>query len=283
MASVTSAPGTDSDRLIEALDRFRREIEAHRGPAVAGEEPEALHDLRVAVRRTRSGLKYSSGLLSRKQRKRFQAEFSQLQDITGPARDYEVWMASLPEDDPLRVVLAGYYDAARREAATALASRHTKKLMARWHTVLADLPNGNAAVSSDETIEEQHQRVMDAAATAGVDAAATDLHRLRKRVKELRYLLEFFRDAGERPLRKPLKKLQESLGDVQDVTVQRAWLIEHADEVGPVDVRLKELDERDAIARAEYRERFAEFVDLAGEEDLLRRAACSTPTPCAPD
>jgi CHAD domain-containing protein len=264
MASVTSAPGTDSDRLIEALDRFRRDIEAHRGPAVVGEEPEALHDLRVAVRRTRSGLKYSSGLLSRKQRKRFQAEFSQLQDITGPARDYEVWMASLPEEDPLRVVLAGYYDTARHEAATALASRHTKKLMARWHTALADLPAGNTAVSSDKSINEQHERLMEAAATAGIEAAPTDLHRLRKRVKELRYLIEFFLDAGNRPLRKPLKKLQDTLGDVQDVAVQRAWLIEHADEVGPIDVRLKELDERDAVARAAYGELFAQFVALAG-------------------
>ena len=271
MRRPTSAPetdtsidlGTDSDRLIEALDGFRREIEAQRGPAVIGDEPEALHDFRVAVRRTRSGLKYSAGLLSRKQRKRFQAEFSRLQDVTGPARDYEVWMASLPADDPLRLVLGGYHDAARRDAVAALNSRHIKKLMARWHTALADLPSGNTAVSSGDSIGRQHQLVMEAAANAGVEADATDLHRLRKRVKELRYLIELFVEAGNRPLRKPLKKLQDALGDVQDVAVQRAWLGEHAEEVGPVDVRLKELDERDAVARAAYVELFSHFVALA--------------------
>jgi CHAD domain-containing protein len=263
MTLAARAPETDSDRLIEALDRFRREIEAHRGPAVTGEEPEALHDFRVAVRRTRSGLKYSAGLLTRKQQKRFQEEFSRLQDVTGPARDYEVWMASLPDDDPLRLVLAGYYDAARRDAVVALESRHTKKLIARWHTTLADLSTGSTAVSSEETIGRQHQRVMEAAANAGVDAEASDLHRLRKRVKELRYLIELFVEPGNRPLRKPLKKLQDSLGDVQDAAVQRAWLAEHADEVGPVDIRLKELDERDAVARAAYGEHFAQFVALA--------------------
>jgi CHAD domain-containing protein len=260
MTLVETAPGTDSDRLIDALDRFRREIEAHRGPAVVGEDPEALHDFRVAVRRTRSGLKYSAGVLSRKERKRFQAEFSRLQDVTGPARDYEVWIASLPEDDPLRLVLAGYYDVARREAVAALESPDTKMLMARWHTALAALPMGNTAVSSEATIGELHQRVMEAAAAAGVDAPAEDLHRLRKRVKELRYLIELFVDPGERPVRKPLKKLQDALGDVQDAAVQRAWLTEHIDEVGPVDVRLKELDERDAVARAAYVELFAQFV-----------------------
>lgn len=263
MALVMRAPDTDSDRLIEALDRFRREIEVHRGPAVIGEESEALHDFRVAVRRTRSGLKHSAGVLSRKKRRRFQEEFSRLQDVTGPARDYEVWMALLPDDDPLRLVLAGYYDAARRDVVTALDSRHTKQLMARWHTALAALPTGNTAVSSEVSIGQQHQRVMDAAANAGIEAEATDLHRLRKRVKELRYLIELFIDSGDRPMRKPLKKLQDALGDVQDVAVQRAWLTEHAGEVGPIDVRLKELDERDAVARAAYGELFAQFVALA--------------------
>jgi CHAD domain-containing protein len=269
MALVTKAPegGTDGDQLIEALDRFRREIEAQRGPAVVGADPEALHDFRVAVRRTRSGLKHSAGLLSRKTRRRFQAEFSRLQDVTGPARDYEVWMASLPDDDPLRLVLAGYYDAARREAVTALQSRHIKRLMARWHTVLADLPSGNTRISGEATIGKQHHRVMDAAATAGIAADATDLHRLRKRVKELRYLIELFVNSSNRPLRKPLKKLQDALGDVQDLAVQRAWLVEHAEEVGPIDVRLKELDERDAAARAAFAEDFVQFVALASQPE----------------
>jgi CHAD domain-containing protein len=263
MALVTRAPDTDGDRLVEAFDRFRRDIEAHRGPAVFGYDPEALHDFRVAVRRTRSGLKHSGGLLSKRQRKRFQDEFSRLQDVTSAARDYEVWMAVLPVDDPLRLVLAGYYDTARRNAAETLATRHTQKLLARWHTALAALPRGNTRVSSAASIAAQRQRVLAAAETAGVEADAIQLHGLRKRVKELRYLIELFIDEERRPLRKPLKKLQDALGDVQDVAVQRAWLVEHAEEVGPIDVRLKELDERDAAARAAYGERYAQFLAVA--------------------
>lgn len=254
---------TDTDRLIEALDGFRREIEAQRGPAITGDEPEALHDLRVAVRRTRSGLKQSEGVLSRKQLRRFQKEFSRLQDVTGPARDYEVWMSTLPADDPLRLVLAGYYDAARDEATSALESRHTKKVLARWHTALARLRSGSTKVAAADSIAKQHTRVMEAAANAGVDADSVDLHQLRKRVKELRYVIELFTDAGNRPLRKPLKKLQDALGDVQDVSVQREWLMAHVDEVGPIDVRLKELDEREAVARAAYGDLFAQFAAAA--------------------
>jgi CHAD domain-containing protein len=63
-------------------------------------------------------------------------------------------------------------------------------------------------------------------------------------------------------MRRQLKKVQDALGDVQDAAVQREWLIAHADEVGPIDVRLKEIDERDAVARADYRERFAQFAAI---------------------
>jgi CHAD domain-containing protein len=260
------APKTDSDRLIDALDRFRREIESQLGPAVAGEDPEALHDLRVAVRRTRSGLKHSAGVLSRKQRRRFQEEFSRLQDITGPARDYEVWMAALPDDDPLRFVLAGYHEEARRAAVTALSSRHTKQLLARWHTRLASLRSGKTAISSEDRIGTQHRRVIEVAAGTDPSSDAADLHRVRKRAKELRYLIELFATDETPParleMRKQLKKMQDALGDVQDAAVQREWLNAHADEVGPIDVRLKEIDERDAVARAAYGERFTQFVSI---------------------
>jgi CHAD domain-containing protein len=218
------------------------------------------------VRRTRSGLKHSEGVLSREKRRRFQREFSRLQDVTGPARDFEVWMAALPDDDPLRLVLAGYHDEARRDAVAALGSRHTKKLLARWHSVLASLRTGNEAVSSEERIERQQQLVMEAAALADVHAEAVDLHRVRKRAKELRYLIELFTTANtpapRLEMRRQLKKVQDALGDVQDAAVQREWLIAHADEVGPIDVRLKEIDERDAVARADYRERFAQFAAI---------------------
>ncbi|MEY2432375.1 MAG: hypothetical protein QOC92_2100 [Acidimicrobiaceae bacterium] len=264
MTLVIPAPQTDSDRLIDGLDRFRREIEAQLGPAVAGHEPEALHDLRVAVRRTRSGLKHSDGVLSRKQRQRFLEEFSRLQDVTGPARDYEVWMAALPDDDPLRFVLAKYYDEARRAAVETLSSRRTKKLLARWHTRLASLRSGNTAVSSEERIAAQHRRVMEVAEGTDPGSDAVDLHRVRKRTKELRYLIELFATDETPPsrleMRKQLKKMQDALGDVQDAAVQREWLNAHGDEVGPIDVRLKDIDERDAVARAAYGERFAQFV-----------------------
>jgi CHAD domain-containing protein len=59
-----------------------------------------------------------------------------------------------------------------------------------------------------------------------------DVHALRKRCKELRYLLEVFRpvcdNAPHRALLKELKSLQDTLGDFQDGEVQREAVREFA-------------------------------------------------------
>lgn len=252
---------TDTDRLLDGLDAFRRAIEANLGAAIEGTDAEAVHDLRVAVRRTRSGLKHCADVLPAKEQARYQDEFTRLQAVTGPARDYQVWMSSLPADDPLRFVLAGHYDSARLELVRALSSRRTGLVLARWHMVLAKQTRGRNVISGAAVIEEQRHRVLKAASKAGPEGASADLHRVRKRVKELRYVTELFDTGDVKAARRPLKRLQDTLGEVQDVAFQREWLHAHAGELGPIDVRLKELDERDAVARLAYVERFAEFTD----------------------
>jgi CHAD domain-containing protein len=64
------------------------------------------------------------------------------------------------------------------------------------------------------------------------DSPSEQVHELRKRCKELRYLLEVFRplcaDAPYRPLIKELKALQDTLGEFQDGEVQREAVREFA-------------------------------------------------------
>jgi CHAD domain-containing protein len=64
------------------------------------------------------------------------------------------------------------------------------------------------------------------------DSPSDDVHSLRKRCKEFRYLLEVFRplcaEASYRPLLKELKALQDTLGDFQDGEVQREAVREFA-------------------------------------------------------
>jgi CHAD domain-containing protein len=250
---------TDAEQLVDGLTAWLGDIEANLEPAIAGDGDEALHDVRVGIRRTRAALKHTKGVFRGKTRAAVADDFAWLQDATGPARDYEVWMSSLDQSDPLRLVLAGYYDDARRTAVDALDSSRTREALARWGRELTRTPE---SFDADARIARQHQRVTNAASSAGVGAPAEDLHRLRKRAKELRYLLELFPTNERRAMRKTLKELQDSLGAVQDATVQREWLNAHRYEVGPIDVRLKELDERDAVARTAAAEEIARFLSL---------------------
>jgi len=64
------------------------------------------------------------------------------------------------------------------------------------------------------------------------DSPSDDVHALRKRCKELRYLLEVFKpvcdNSAHRALLKELKSLQDTLGDFQDGEVQREAVREFA-------------------------------------------------------
>jgi CHAD domain-containing protein len=106
------------------------------------------------------------------------------------------------------------------------------------------------------------------------DSPAEDLHTLRKRGKELRYLLEIFGGLWPKDDVKPmvaaLKGLQDVLGSFQDREVQADFLrgLDAADEgVGAVAERL--LGDQ-AAARAEFAERFAAFASEANRSRVAR-------------
>ncbi|MDP9346609.1 MAG: CHAD domain-containing protein, partial [Actinomycetota bacterium] len=75
---------------------------------LADVDSEFLHDLRVAVRRTRSAQRQLRRVFPPGPVARFRAEFRRLQQVTGPTRDLDVHLLELddaPELDPLRELL----------------------------------------------------------------------------------------------------------------------------------------------------------------------------------
>lgn len=93
---------------------------------IADLDCEFLHDFRVAVRRTRSGLGQVKSVLPEKATTTFRAGFSWLGQVTGPTRDLDVFLhaesacsAWLPEE--LRPALAPFFASLRRRRATEFA------------------------------------------------------------------------------------------------------------------------------------------------------------------
>jgi CHAD domain-containing protein len=209
---------------------------------------EFLHDLRVAVRRTRSVLKLAGDALPGGLAERFAPEFKWLGDLTAPTRDLDVYLAgfdamaagltaaSAADLGPLRAHLARRRRAERRRLVRGLRSARFAELMAGWPAALDGAAGPAAgrepAVGSlaGDRIARAYRRVARrglaiTAAQAAAGPPAEELHSLRKRCKELRYLLEFFSSlyepAAYRRAVRYLRGLQDVLGVFQDGEVQR--------------------------------------------------------------
>ncbi len=214
----------------------------------APEDPEALHDARVALRRLRSWLRafvveagVPTGIARRLRR---------LARSTGAARDLEVAVERLGE---LARRCRGTRRVALERLARALAARRDAERPAlvrdaskRWR--LLQRPLERALRGDPPAIAPRFATlVAGRIAAAGRPFAAAPpsagdwpaLHRLRIAGKRVRYLLEPLREAvpaAARALR-VLKELQEHLGAVNDAVVLEALLIEHAAELARDAVR----------------------------------------------
>lgn len=283
----------------EALDAFRRvlvnlagAVDANWPGTVDAVDPEFLHDLRVAVRRTRSVLAQGKRVLPGDVRERYREGFGWLGTTTGPARDLDVYVIewdgyAAPLDTEAATALGPVLDhiASRRSAeharlAKALRSARYRSLMKGWHTWLAgpsvdgsgrDASRGIGAVAADRIGRAQKQLLARGRAI-GPATAAEELHELRKDAKKLRYLLEclggLYAPAPRKVFVQRLKALQDNLGEHQDTEVHvaqlRAMSVELHSSVGAGTLvamgRLTEhLETRRRAARAEFAARFAAY------------------------
>jgi CHAD domain-containing protein len=99
--------------------------------------------------------------------------------------------------------------------------------------VAADAESGpTVATLARQRVEQAYRNAVRRGKRINAVSPSEDVHALRKRCKELRYLLEVFRplcaQAPHRGLLSELKALQDTLGDFQDGEVQREAVREFA-------------------------------------------------------
>ena len=210
-------------------------------------DTEFLHDFRVAVRRTRSALGQVPGLFPQRALARFKGGFAWLGDVTSPVRDLDVQILNVirnrTADDftsgplTLETWLRRRQRIAQRRLVSALDSARYRRLVESWREFLerpgparTSLANAARPVEqvAAERIRRAHRRLIRKGGAIDDASPPAALHRLRIDGKKLRYLLEFF--AGlyprneVRPLIDALKKLQDNLGDYNDLAVEQDFL-----------------------------------------------------------
>jgi CHAD domain-containing protein len=285
------------------LRRLLEVVQDNREGAIADVDAEFLHDFRVAVRRSRTVQRQLKGIFAPAELTRFRGEFRWLQQVTGDARDLDVYVlefdalrAIVPEAmradlDPLLGVLERRRLGARREMVRALRSERASRLLEDWGAMLEDLVERAVDDRSDAErpigalaatrIHKVYRRMVRMGAAIGPASPPEAYHELRKMGKELRYLLELFGarlypDEVVKPMIKALKALQDVLGRHQDREVQVATLRSLRDEVaaipgGPaalmaMGVLVERLAEDEQRARRAFTERFGAFASKTQRE-----------------
>lgn len=89
----TADPAQRADEAGKAiLRRLLGELLANEAGVLRNDDPECLHDFRIAVRRTRSALGQIKGIFPQKTVRRFAPRFAWLGTITSPPRDFDVYL-----------------------------------------------------------------------------------------------------------------------------------------------------------------------------------------------
>ncbi len=218
-----------------------------------GEDPEDVHQFRVATRRLRSDLQTFSVVLDADRVRSLRAELRWLGGEVGAVRDGDVLTErlraqsrGLPPTDAEAVRrlldrLAAQHEGARAEMLGALRStRYDRLLVALTEAARAPLfvagadPEAPAGPLVAEVVHRQWRRLRRTVDALPEPPSDAELHRVRILAKRCRYAAEAAVPAVGKPAARfaaAIAEVQGVLGDHHDATVAEEWLRAAASEI----------------------------------------------------
>jgi len=240
------SPGDPAGDAIASALRLQLQAFGREQVGARAGEIEPVHQLRVATRRLRAALRLFEPILAAATVRHACDELAWLGDSIGAVRDLDVLLLALasrgrrldPVDRdalaPLVTVLRDRRASALDDLVRTLEGARCRRLLTRLGSVggvRRELVLGQVA----RDLAAPHLRaVLRAGRRLDRDASPEAFHRLRVRVKRLRYALETLRGLGGRRHARTLRlleRLQDTLGAHQDAVTQVARLRELAETV----------------------------------------------------
>lgn len=264
MAPVKAAPLAlaATDDPVKAFSRIALScldhLQQNHVGAIASDDPEYIHQMRVATRRLRAALRLFAPLLPADFAPPIVAVLRDMMALLGQARDLDVLLAEIAEpvlhalpDEPRLAALVGIITdrrfERRRTAVDFLRSPryglitldtladlhgHAEKVGAGGTASEADAPAQQLLEFATDRLQRLRKKVLALARRARIDDPPS-LHALRIAIKRLRYALEFFSPlaspAAMRRVLGQLAALQETLGQINDLANAGALLMDCAD------------------------------------------------------
>jgi len=306
-------PHMRADEATNVICRFLlRVIQANAAHMEKDIDTEVIHDFRVAVRRTRAALGQIRSVFPTETTERFKEDFAYVGQLTNELRDLDVCL--LKEEaykakvvPVLRNHMEPLFDYLRKERSEAfrkviygLKSERVSTVLKDWEMLLNTPPQDSPAAANARVpaitlarkrILKKYRSVVKAGHRISESADDRMLHVLRIQCKKLRYLMEFFASLFDpqtmNRLIEQLKKLQDNLGDFNDLRVQEEYLLTVAEQL-PVKHRGSEktflaigsligaLAGDRKIVRKAFAETFAEFSAPANKELFQTLLAAQT-------
>ena len=254
--SPTPTRKSPATEVVQARVREQVGVIRRYDPLVRRDAPEAVHQMRVAVRRLRSALASYRPLFVREQTDPLREELKWLAAALGEPRDAEVMRQRLEsmiaEEAPKVVRGAGYrrmgeemgaqYARARGRMLEALSSERYFTLLRRLDELVESPPWSGRATESVHSflrarVLRDYRRLVDRVelADAADDAGVREhrLHEARKAAKRVRYTAEPLAGIYGRPAERfvqAMKRAQSRLGEHHDASVTQERLRQLGDE-----------------------------------------------------
>jgi CHAD domain-containing protein len=253
----------------------------HEAGALAGEDIEDVHQMRVATRRMRSALRLLEPYYTGKTAGKFRKQLGEIADVLGDIRDRDVlleamtdYLPTLPEtmqDELKRVMqfIEGEREAERNDLHHLVSKRSYGRFIEAFQAFLTTPESHAVGLTQHGTVKpiavrhvlptviHEHLGAVRAYGAVIESADGPTLHQLRIEFKRLRYTIALFAEilgTGAQAFLKELKKVQDLLGRMQDIITAHALL-------DPMQARL---DEAQLEALSAY------FVHLDEEYEVLR-------------
>jgi CHAD domain-containing protein len=228
--------------LRAALRQQYRQLLAHDPGTRLGSDPEDVHQMRVATRRTRAYLRAARPLLDTAWAEYLRDELDWLGSALGPVRDLDVLLEHVRGEveqfgergAQLEGLVASLEDDRRAVGEAALAALSEDRyfaLLDRLETVEPVL-DPEADDSLADVWWGEFKRTRRAFRKLDSSSADDELHRARIRGKRARYAAELAEpELGKRGAKfvKAAKKLQDALGEHQDAVVAEERITEWAE------------------------------------------------------
>lgn len=249
---VALAPDASlDDACIAILGGCRALFQRHAAELERSCDVEAIHQLRVALRRLRAFLGLLKTIAPGEERESLAAEAKEIAGAMGPARDLDVFCEALRRDlnplldhEPGLCALLDAAEAKRFEAQGAARAALTSDAARRfeadldafisrrpWRGEGSDEP-GSARVFAVKALRRSRRRAL-RSFEGLAQASPEQLHRARIAVKKARYAAELFADlfatAQRKTYARGLAKIQDRLGEANDRTTAERLLDEIVD------------------------------------------------------